>query len=762
MQNQRLPKIDMAKAESTRSRFNYSHDVNTTCEFGVTQPAMCKLLVPGSKTTLSTESLVRLAPMVAPTFGRIKYKMWHQFIELRDICESFDAMLAEQPIYSPVTKETYVPYQVPWLTLRSASTLAFIGARATFYLRSTASNSNFNTEYLSFDSRNSASRELLFHIVFDAKGNDDIRDCPIGNLPSDSFISTERSHLFLNLGRTGGTYPREGIGGSWSFSGDSGLRVPLGNTYYEGASDYGQLVDLGYRFNNSGVLLNKPVGIDDADFLYNFAADYDGTTYYVTIAFKFSDFGKRIRKILIGMGYQLDLTNNAQVSFLPFLAEYKAYWNLFSLVQWQDWQQTNAAKLIRYLNQPVCLVHVLTQDDDFLSLLVGFIKDFADCFVTDSADFVSSMLPSTAVSPVGNAHFVDVDGSIGIQQVDSAGSVDGTPVTGNGHAYINKINHGYLDEEYLKLLYKWTNRNTIIGRRIAELLRAQGLGKFVDESKSDFIGYSEDIVSITDVVSTADTMPNGGAALGEFGGKGVQYTRGKSFTFENDNFGYWVTLLAIVPESGYSQQLDPTLRAVHKWALYHREFDSKGMDAAMKMDVVAARDTNEYPTDVGSESFGFKPRYYEYKFAQNVCNGDMSLRSTRDVYLPYFLDRFIIQDDKYIVRDSSDIQKFYSKELFNPTKLPTAGNVWRYLTKWSWLGNLKRIFLNFGKRDNYNHVEEFQTENSDWYYYVANHTDDFLVHNIFDMQCYAPMLPVEDSFETTDEDEKPNMSVGKA
>ena len=70
-------KIKVENSGFKRSKFNWSHDVNTTFGWGEIQPTQCKMLIPGSKTTMQAQNLIRLAPMVAPTFGRVKYKTYN-------------------------------------------------------------------------------------------------------------------------------------------------------------------------------------------------------------------------------------------------------------------------------------------------------------------------------------------------------------------------------------------------------------------------------------------------------------------------------------------------------------------------------------------------------------------------------------------------------------------------------------------------------------------------------------------------------------
>lgn len=66
MKTNTLGKVKMQSSVRPRSRFDLTHNVNTTFGFGETQPLSCRLLVPGTKSICSNESLIRLAPMVSP------------------------------------------------------------------------------------------------------------------------------------------------------------------------------------------------------------------------------------------------------------------------------------------------------------------------------------------------------------------------------------------------------------------------------------------------------------------------------------------------------------------------------------------------------------------------------------------------------------------------------------------------------------------------------------------------------------------------
>ena len=86
----RVPKLK-------RNKFNLSHDVCLTSEFGKLVPILCEEVLPGETYKLSTQQLVRLAPLKAPYMSavdvytysffvpnRLIWKDWKNFITGKD------------------------------------------------------------------------------------------------------------------------------------------------------------------------------------------------------------------------------------------------------------------------------------------------------------------------------------------------------------------------------------------------------------------------------------------------------------------------------------------------------------------------------------------------------------------------------------------------------------------------------------------------------------------------------------------------------
>lgn len=813
MKTNKQSKIKVPRSGYKRSRFNWSHDVNTTLNWGELQPSMCKMLVPGSKTTLQTQDLVRLAPMVAPTFGRVKYKTYSQFVGMSDIFPNWSALMAQEPVST--AEKTQIPISVPRMSLGMLSTYVLWGARSTIYWipfdasdpQTELLRGHYRTYYkrptstgYTVDSAATTALTVLLNSGAVIPSTDPLRSSVTG------FPSVGNRLVIAPYNMTSAWDP--------IFSNESVAAytmIPLGNTYVgTGASGTGLDAllpwDHGISAGPGRAIPDQEteVTFDGADYVLEFTIDDNGTTRYFAIAFEFSDLGKRLRKILQGCGYQIDLQSVEIVSILPLLAQYKAYFDIFGLTLYQSWETTYAAKFIKFTENnfgydvSVSGYAAAQLNSNFnqlwgsgnpqARLFVQFmINEVANEWYTDTVDYVSAHIEKLAVSPDPETalhSFISVDSNgvvyaddhittnqgVMVNTGESTGQVESLMSTLSStypsavHAFINKVEHGEVDSELLKRMYRWTNRNTVLGRVIADLLRAQGLGKYVDETKSNYIGSSDVLVTISDVISTANTSGISGAKgaiLGEYGGRGLQYNNGGTLVFENDEYGYWITLCTIVPEAGYVQGLDPTLTATDKFHFYNPEFDGLGMEMTKKETVVGCRylsqnDSTQNDT-VRKTGFGFVPMYSKFKVCQNVVNGDFNRHNMRNVYLPYTLDKQLNindYDNGYIdYQQAGSSGHSYSdsnlRRSVTTLDMPIAGNIWRMPTKYAWLGNFNRIFAKIGLRDDSFVVNPDVTA---FVGYSDYNDDNFLCHSIYDCNCYAPMKPIEKSYGLEEDD----------
>ena len=371
MKTNKQGNIRVPKSGFKRSRFNWSHDVNTTFAWGEIQPTMCKLLIPNTKTTVQAQSLIRLAPMVAPTFGRVKYKTFSQFVPCADVMPNFDAMLAQEPIIRNGVKK--VPKNIPSITLGILSSYVLFGARANIYWADSAAEAakgNYKTRYRHLNLQGEWALDSTMANILSALGTQNVAATYANGLPVTQATSTLYSSVAGFSDKSDATgervvfFPR----GPYSF-----LRHSFEDTGSGEAKRYG--VTLSNKTMASLFPVDKAINIqeevtkgsaaaaryDDTEAEVSFeSADYiiefnmpgplsDTERSYFALAFELSDYGKRIRKVLQGCGYQIDFASTEKVSILPLLAQYKAYFDIFGLQLFQGWETSVCATLIDYL-----------------------------------------------------------------------------------------------------------------------------------------------------------------------------------------------------------------------------------------------------------------------------------------------------------------------------------------------------------------------------------------------------------------------------
>jgi len=300
-------------------------------------------------------------------------------------------------------------------------------------------------------------------------------------------------------------------------------------------------------------------------------------------------------------------------------------------------------------------------------------------------------------------------------------------------------------------------------------LISQGFGDWVDKQKTFFIGQDEQRIEIMEISATADTTSMGGSSLGEWAGKGRSEKSSKKFSYETDEHGYFITISTLVPEGGYTQALSDHVNELSKFDFYNPEFDSMGYDASRFSETVCGTQNwsqhggdQDDATASLTETFGFKPRYLEKKVQFNKMNGDFNLRSTRNSYLPYTLDKLIDVGEREVTEDPTRISNepyFHVKKLFPLTDIPSAGDVWRYYYRYAWLSNFNRIFVNGGAIQYFPQGDEIDFISQEM---EATQADNFLLHQYNEVTYHAPMLSISHSYETTDDYGGSSHDMGKA
>ena len=812
-QNQKIGAVSVGSSIQNKSHFDYTNSVVTTHGFTEVQPEFFRLFETPGSMRLKTECEVRVAPINVPTFGLIQKKFWHYFFPLEQLSQRFANLYSATVSTAGNLGATFYTKQSPHATMGMLSTLAFFGAHCTVWVVGNSGwVSNKKAQYRLFNSN-----------AFTTNQSELYNESPkylIDFLVSQGWLIPQNNRPFDNYSGYAFNFTKvfEANGSAAFGTSHNACAIPLNNPYQgtqQGQSFFdlrkpGSL-DTDYSFG--GIDLSPVyLGKERADYTITTTfGNFDNHNIRVCFAFRFSDFGRRLAKIIQGIGWKLDVTCHKLTSLMPLFAYYACYYHCMMPELYVNFENTACKRLLSMYDSsgiPGYNWCFATDTTGFTSLdsaksqaWQSFVKELATCFATNTQDFVSAHTATTAVTtglssggdfqPLEQSGYNNFPYGVGVQSqgaVDSGLSPDlqGHATQGdvNNHSYIYRIEHGYVDAKMLQKLYKVTNIETVLGKRVRDLLLNKGYGYWMLMNKPLFIGTSSVDIILRDLPNSADTFkpatatsPSEGKQLGEWGANGLGYSESKTFKYKSDKPGYWFTLSAVVPDSGYCQGIDPNLWIISKSTGFQQEYDAVGYELNDK-DIVCGEQTwvdlGEHADSPLSDPFGVAPRGSRFKVAFNKMNGDVCLGSEMNKYRTYILDKIIDPNDHRVattVNNSTDPNTLETIAdvtlLFDASELPICGTAWRYSYRYPYLGHLERIFASSGD-DSVKYDEAFGFINGidyrQYYEYFARSNDGFLSFTVFRFSTEEHKKQIGDSYQTKEDgaDGKSTTTVGKA
>ena len=824
MKTANISKIAASIPNTQKAKFNLSHDNNTTYDWGSVQPLLGKLMLPDSSININTEQLTRLAPMVVPTFGRVKLKNIAHFIPCAEIWPNWDAMLTQTKVTRSAintngtpTASTYVPKKVPYIKNNILISAILMGCKANLYFSGTVGTAQENTWHCArntgtwgtpagWPSATTATRSYMARLLGISNSNSPSTTVIqalsyTGYIIRTQFILNNRQGKVTNCSLTGNwkmnlptitTMTEQplananGQGYTHSASNEqNGYDSTIGDNHvsFDGA-------DIIWEYNGqNGTGIESAERTSSGNILSNITEnDFDGCK--IRITFKLSSFGKRLRKILIGLGYDINLDNNDEVSLLPLLAYYKAWWDTYAPERFKNFYETNAWKIINAAMSGQSGADITAwlnnnNASDVQNYFTGFLGDLGNCFATEKIDCISAATDSY----YGNTNSTTSYGINDIQTViqstinqildqpsDGTYNADGSYGIGTssgtnnnytnsgiynlGMRIANNPNYEVLTQpqiDVLKKAYVMMNKTSVPGMKTEEILRALGFGDYVEECKGKFINSSDDTIKISDVIATAATQE---AQLGQYGGRGLGLGNFQ-ISYSTKRHGYLIILSAIIPESGYINSPTHENEAISFESIYNPELDGLAYEAIQKKQITGCPLIND---DTYKNTFGFLPTYSQWKFMSNKANGDFSLNSRKAYMTPYTLDKYIPVADANVYRvEETNGHAGSTTELCSPTfkysDLANAGEDWRFINKFPWNGNYNRIFSAEGDGLEWSVF----SPNNNAFLFLSFEYDNFMVHNVFEIAYWAHMKPIEESYGTYDEEHgAPNTTIARS
>lgn len=535
--------LQLNSAQGPRHNFDFSHDVITSSNFGLYQPTLCREIVPNSKINVSNMTFVRLANMVAPTFGRMQCITHYTFVPMTTIFPHFEEFLSQQQV-STGTGTLFTYTQLPSFTMQQVLFALLSGT----YTSNVTGTKPF-----------AASVKFAFYSSSQGRIN----------------TGADISEITLSQKQTQETSPQ-------SFS------------MYESQEEL--LHDYIIFKRTSPDTFTFTAGSSNLSITFTETIPADAQVLRVQLIGQ----SKRLLSILRGLGYNgVSFNSEKEYSLLPILSYIRASYDLFLPKRENNFENTVAHRL-KTLYQYKDGGYV--NSDSFQQLINELIQ-----YYTYKPDYFTSALNT-----------INGGVTLGTSVVNGSNPNDVYDILPNGQG-MTQTTDGVSAIQIRGLLQmsKYINRTTHVGKQALEWLKSKfGVASPYEQyNKAYYIGTTRCNVEISDLYATANSEGTFGTSLGDYTGRGIGADRSQNFSFEAREFGYLIGFTTIVPISGYFEGIKPHVKRITPLQFYTPEYDGLGYQAIPQNEVVGG--TSE-------KVFGFVPRYSDYKYEQNLVNGDFN------------------------------------------------------------------------------------------------------------------------------------------
>ncbi len=174
-------------------------------------------------------------------------------------------------------------------------------------------------------------------------------------------------------------------------------------------------------------------------------------------------------------------------------------------------------------------------------------------------------------------------------------------------------------------LQEWLEKNARAGTRYIELIKSHFGVKSSDArlNRPEYIGGSTQNMVISEVLSTAQTVDQASndVPVGQMAGHGISVGGGKNFSYKAEEHGFILGMMSVMPETAYQQGLPRMLNRPDRLDYYWPSFANIGEQAIQNKELYVAPANGSGDDPEGT--FGYIPRYSEYKFVNSRVAGDM-------------------------------------------------------------------------------------------------------------------------------------------
>ena len=258
----------------------------------------------------------------------------------------------------------------------------------------------------------------------------------------------------------------------------------------------------------------------------------------------------------------------------------------------------------------------------------------------------------------------DETGKHGYISISNDGEFNFNPVkvaAGQAYADMSNVTATTINElRRASRLQEFLERTARAGRRYKEMI-ASHFGVFSKDGRLDrpeFLGGGVQSVKVSQVLSHTGQADGQDFVLGQLGGHAesvgaVGRTR-RRFT----EHGYIFAIVSVMPRTAYMDGLPRMFSKLDMYDFYWPEFARIGEQEILNKEVSVW----EQDDDTKDGTFGYAPRYSEYKFIPSSVHGE--LRSSLDYWhLARKLDKnAAVLNEKFMHPDPQDLSRIFAVE----------------------------------------------------------------------------------------------------
>lgn len=184
--------------------------------------------------------------------------------------------------------------------------------------------------------------------------------------------------------------------------------------------------------------------------------------------------------------------------------------------------------------------------------------------------------------------------------------------------------------------------------------------------RSEYLGGGRQPVRVSEVLSTASADNETGEGVGIMAGHGISVGRTNKFHYRCLEHGLIIGIVSIGPDSSYQQGLDRLWTKTTKFEFAFPSLAHLGEQSILNKEVFFSFDDADQAQN--DTTFGYTPRYAEYKFQNDLTTGDM--RTTLDFWTlsriftaPPVLDEiFTTMDEQGTESDEDTMRRIFQVE----------------------------------------------------------------------------------------------------